>query len=209
MSVRIFRFGATNSALLLYINLLATFIWSQELFGRVHFTLQSALSENNLPLSSQNSRSGSASIAFDLGTYFRIGYTHRQAINTNQGYVQVTSQPESYQYKMEETHSFSNSLDFTIILYYGRLFVPYIQVGAVKKDYFLVSAVGDDEPTESKISLPPVPNGGVGVGIRLNRNFSLKISLSVSPGLKKTTPDQSEPESVWDTFTSVGISYNI
>lgn len=176
----------------------------------IHFTLQSALSENNFLLTSQNSRSGSASIAFDLGTYFRIGLTHRQAINQSQGYFEVQgTSPVVYDYKEEETHVFSNSLDFTIILYYGRLFVPYLQVGAVKKDYQLITSNGESEQTNIKKSFDPVPNGGIGLGVRLNRNFSLKLSLSLSPGFKLSSPDQEKAEGVWDTYTSVGISYNI
>ena len=173
----------------------------------IHFTLQSSLSENNLPLSSQNSRSGSASIAFDLGTYFRLGYTHRQTVNLSKGYV-LTEDLESYKYRMEKNQSFSNSLDFTIILYYGAVFVPYLQLGVVKKDYLIASAVGEEDAITEPFSLPAVPNAGVGLGIRLNRNFSLKLSFSVSPGLKKTHP-LLEAEPVWDTYTSIGISYNI
>ncbi|NRA45330.1 MAG: hypothetical protein HRU09_10295 [Oligoflexales bacterium] len=175
----------------------------------IHFTLQSSLSENNFLLTSQNSRSGSASIAFDLGTYFRIGLTHRQAVNQSRGHFAVSNtDPKVYEYKEEETHVFSNSLDFTIILYYGRLFVPYLQIGAVKKDYQLVTTT-ENETKYTKASFDPVPNGGIGLGVRLNRNFSLKLSLSLSPGLKQSTPEQEKAEGVWDTYTSVGISYNI
>ena len=87
--------------------------------------------------------------------------------------------------------------------------MPYIQIGAVKKEYQLVSVVGDGEPEANKASPGPVPNGGIGLGVRLNRNFSLKLSLSLSPGLKLSSPEQEKAEGVWDTYTSVGISYNI
>lgn len=184
--------------------------FSKSASAGVHFTLQSSLSENNFLLTSQNSRSGSASIAFDLGTYFRIGLTHRQAVNQSRGYFAIQdTDPLIYEYKEEETHVFSNSLDFTIILYYGRLFVPYLQIGAVKKDYQLITANGDGDSSFVRKSFDPVPNGGIGLGVRINRNFSLKLSLSLSPGFKLSSPDQEKVEGVWDTYTSIGISYNI
>ena len=187
--------------------LFCCFVLDQQASAGIHFTLQSSLSENNLPLSSQNYRSGSASIAFDLGTYFRVGFTHRQSENLSTGYV-ISEDFNQYIYRMTKNQNFSNSLDFTVILYYGRIFVPYLQLGAVKKEYVIESTIGTLDTEKERYPLPPVPNAGVGLGIRLNRNFSLKLSFSVSPGIKKTHP-MHEAEAVWDTFTSIGITYNI
>lgn len=183
------------------------FIASQESRASIHFTLQSSFIQNNMPLSSQNARSGSASVAIDLGTYFRVGVTHRQAINKTKGYV-LNETLGAYLYKMEQYHTFANSVDFTIILYYGRIFIPFLKIGVVKKDYLIVAAQDEKESITNSISIPPVPNGGIGVGIRINRNFSLKLSYTVSPGIRQSHP-LLEPESVLDTYSSVGISYNI
>lgn len=178
-------------------------------YAGVHFTLQSSLSENNLALTTQNSRSGSASVAFDLGTYFRIGVTHRQAISQKKGYVNIaTTESPVYIYNMEQFHLFANSLELTMILYYGRIFVPYIQIGIVKKDYLTATAIRDEPKATSKVSVDPEPSGGIGLGIRLNRNFSLKLSYTVSRGIRQDHPGL-PPESVLDSYTSVGISYNI
>lgn len=175
----------------------------------MHFTLQSALSVNNLALTKQDSRSGSASVAFDLGTYFRIGVTHRQAISRKEGYVSLSGAGSPlYIYNSEQFHLFANSLELTVILYYGRIFVPYLQIGIVKKDYLTISAIGDEPEAHSKVSVDPEPSGGFGLGIRLNSNFSLKLSYTISRGIRQVHPSL-PPESVLDSYTSVGISYNI
>ncbi|MCB9229274.1 MAG: hypothetical protein H6618_06655 [Deltaproteobacteria bacterium] len=175
----------------------------------VHFTLQSSLSVNNLALTTQDSRSGSASVALDLGTYFRIGFTHRQSISKKEGYVNIGSPTQPfYIYTMEQFHLFANSVELTVILYYGRIFVPYIQVGMVKKNYLSVTAIADDPEARTKDSTSPEPSGGVGLGIRLNKNFSLKLSYTVSQGLRQDHPALPR-EGVLDSDTSVGISYSL
>ena len=179
------------------------------MYAGMHFTLQSSLSVNNLTLTRQDSRSGSASVAFDLGTYFRIGVTHRQAISRKEGYIKVSGlENPMYIYNREQFHLVANSLELTVILYYGRVFVPYVQVGIVKKDYLTVTAIGEDPGARNKISIDPEPSGGLGIGIRLNRNFSLKLSHTVSRGIRQEHPTL-PVKSVLDSYTSVGISYNI
>ncbi len=184
-----------------------TFLASQITLAGWHFSLTGSLSDNNLGYSTQNSRNASASIATDLGNYLRIGLTHRQNINLAEG-LEIDENTREYAYSREESRLIANSLDLTVILYYGDILVPYIQLGAVKKSYLISST---DESGETKIrraTLSPVPNGGVGVGIRLNKNFSLKVSYTVSPGIRQTL-DKEEPESVLDSYTSVGITYSV
>lgn len=184
--------------------------WAFPAMATVHFTLESMLSQNNIPLSAQNNRSVSASVALDLGTFLRVGLTHRQSSNQTKGYIadDPTVENPAYSYRATNNVSFANSVDLTIILYYGQLFVPYLQLGMVKKDYLITVAEGNAASQTATFSLPPVPNGGIGVGIRLNRNFSLKLSYSVSPGVRQVAPNQ-EKEGVLDSFTSIGITYNL
>lgn len=178
--------------------------------GSVHFALEVSTSENNIPLSSQNNRSVEGSVAVDLATYFRLGLTHRQAVNKRKGYVLTSEDPENPQfvYRFDEVVSYANSVDLTIILYAGELLIPFLKVGIVKKDYVITAAAENEEVATSTYSQPPVPNGGIGLGIRLNRNFSLKISYTVSPGLHQQIPG-GEQSPILDTYTSVGLSYNI
>jgi hypothetical protein len=88
--------------------LLASF--SNFLDGATHFTLRLSATNNNLGLSMQESKSGSASISFDLGDIFQIGVTHRQAFNKSEGYE--FDKTTSLYYLQEETmHNMANSLD--------------------------------------------------------------------------------------------------
>ena len=75
-------------------------------------------------------------------------------------------------------------------------------------DEALEAALGSAEAEGGYYSLPPSPTGGLGMGIRLHRNFSLKLSYTVSPGIKQENPNE-DPRAVIDSYSSVGISYNL
>ena len=197
-----YRGFASRIALLVF----AAVAFSQSAFAVVYFTLGGSQSQNNVPYQTYVSRAGSASVAVDMGEYFRIGYTHRQEFSNNYGYKASTSDPSTYTEFLSQTKVVSNSIDLNIILYAGDLFIPYLSAGAVVKAYS--SAFSSVDGTESAaITLPPVPNLGGGVGVRLSRSFSLKLSYTVSPGVRQ------EPggiqEGILDTYSSLGITYQL
>jgi hypothetical protein len=186
--------------------LVGTVVISQSAFGVVYFTLSGSQSQNNVPYQTYVSRAGSASMAVDMGEYFRIGYTHRQEFSNNYGFKTSTTDPSTYTEFLSQTKVVSNSIDLNIILYAGDLFIPYLSAGAVVKTYY--SAFSSIDGAESaSITLPPVPNLGGGVGVRLSRSFSLKLSYTVSPGVRQ------EPggiqEGILDTYSSLGITYQL
>lgn len=176
-------------------------------YAGTHFTLKGNISNNYFGLNKQDVLSGSISVAFDLGEYLRVGVTHRQSVNNTRGY-KSTNDRSVYYYTTEETRAVANSVDLTVILYYGKLFVPYVLIGMVKKDYYIKTSIADTYNASNHYPLPPVPNGGVGVGLRLNKAFSVKLSYTVSPGIKQTAPNRA-PERALDTITAIGIGYNI
>ncbi len=196
-------FQSIFTGLTLMIGLLA----SSAGFSAVHLTIQGSASNNNLGLQTHSSRSASGSVAVDLGQYVRIGVTHREALIEQEGYAQGEDD-DTYLFAKSTQYVTSNSLDLTLILYYGEIFVPYIMGGVVVKNYLVETNTETEGKVQSRYSGSPVPNGGFGVGIRLNKDFSLKISYTVSPGIRQIDPD-SEPESVLDSYTSVGVSYNL
>lgn len=174
----------------------------------VHFSLQGTASDSKAGIQSYNKRAFSTSIAFDVGRHFRLGLTHRQEDNKNAGWT-YNSGDSSYYYRSTKTFVTSNSLDLTVIIYYGSLFVPYIQGGLIVKDYEITDTIAGFSATNS-IQSPPVPNAGAGLNIILNRNFSLKLSYNISPGYTIENPlDQENVEDVWDSYTSIGITYKI
>ena len=190
-----------------FLLLLCVFLFSNHGFSATHLTLKGSLVNNNLGLNSQENFSGSASVAFDIGTYLRLGITHRRAESQIKGYRE-TSVTNEYRYEEERTDNIANSIDLTVILYYGRVFVPYIQLGMVRKEYTMTYMIENLSAIKKQYTLPAVPNAGIGLGIRLNSDFSLKLSYSVSQGIKQKRPD-TPPEGVLDSYTSVGISYSI
>ena len=174
----------------------------------VHFTLQGTASDSDAGLQSYNKRAFSTSIAFDVGRHFRLGLTHRQEDNKTEAWT-YNSNDSSYYFRSTKTFVTSNSLDLTVIIYYGSLFVPYIQGGLIVKDYEITDSIAGFSATNS-IQSPPVPNAGAGLNIILNRNFSLKLSYNISPGYRVENPlDQENVKDVWDSYTSIGITYKI
>ena len=181
-------------------------MFAQTSYAALHLTLQGSANDSNLGLQEINSRAIAGSLALDLGRYLRIGFTHRQQFSFTSGYS-LDSETETYTYSESSNHVVSNSIDLIVILYYGKLFVPYVMAGGVKKVYYIKTST-ESESESQMVERPIVPNGGVGLGIRLNQRFSLKISYTFSPGVRQMAPDQ-EPEAVLDRFLSLGVSYNI
>ncbi len=167
-------------------------------------------SKSNLGYSTTTSQTVSGNIAFYLTDFMRIGFTHSQEISINNGYsvgsnVDESTITEEYYYK-NTTQMDSNAADLTFILYNGAVFAPYIFGGAVIKDYkFRLEKTATVE--KGSVRLGPVPNAGLGMSIRLNRDFSLKLSYTVSPGIKKMPGE--EAQGVLDTSTTVGLTYHM
>lgn len=172
----------------------------------VHFTLKGTLSDSNYNLQNQANRSAAASIATDVGNYIRLGLTHREEVSAAKGFSETERGSRIYYYFSTRSREIANSIDLTLILYYGELLVPYVQVGMVQK----TNSVAYGNLKIGPVVSDPMPSGGVGLGIRLNRNFSLKLDYTVSPGSKKRDPFSSEKaEGVLDSYSSLGITYNI
>lgn len=184
------------------------FFEPQTASSAVHISLQGSSSVSDAGLQSYQKNAFSASVAFDIGGQFRLGLTHREQNDNTDGYTR-SSLSNQYYHKSQKTIVTSNSIDLTLIIYYGKLFVPYIQGGFIIKEYKVIDTIAGISSTAT-IQGEPVPNAGAGLNIMLNRNFSLKLSYNVSPGYKISDPaNQDDRESVWDSYTSLGLSYKI
>jgi hypothetical protein len=176
-------------------------------------------SSANAGLMSYDSRGGSASLAMDIGRFMRLGFTHRQQFQESRGYVgkdeNYCTSDDVLDEKVEEgdclkyqskTHVIGNSIDLTVILYDGQVFVPFLLGGAVIKTYSSeTKKEGEDDTVIDPETYGPVPNIGAGIGIKLNKEFQLKLTYQASPGLT-LLPDGTK-RSVWDKDTSLGLSY--
>lgn len=193
-------------AVLFAVVLAGSFLINGSAQAMVYFTLGGSQSRSNVPYQTYVSRAGSASVAMDVGPFFRVGYTHRQEFSNNTGYRALVSLPGYYGQYVSQTRVISNSIDLNMILFAGDLLIPYLSAGAVVKSYS--SSVETLEGNDSdSFKLDPVPNLGAGVGIRLNREFSLKLSYTVSPG-KKQEPG-GEREETLDNYTQLGVTYQL
>lgn len=192
-------------------------------YAVVYVTGSISAAESNVGLQTQESRGGSASLAFDLGRFIRLGFTHRQDIQTANGYIGMTEDSCVFGVTIDgcakydsKTHIISNSIDLTLILYEGEVVVPFIQGGAVVKTYtFETNKVKLNDPAETAehektgpANYGPVPNLGAGIGIRLNRQFTLKLSYTTSPGISQD-PIENKVRTVWDKQSSLGLTYQL
>lgn len=176
-------------------------------FSGVHFTVEGSASNFNLGLQTQNKQTMSLSVAMDLGSYFRVGLTHKETADNQKGYT-ATSDENVYAYSDTTTSVDANSVDLTLILYYGEIFTPYIMTGIVRKTYTYKYATSMDTSATIKGAPMVTGNAAVGVGIKLNQNFSLKLSYTMSPGYTMDSPT-GEVRSAWDRSTTVGVTYKI
>ncbi len=184
---------------------------SSSAFSTVYVTGSVSASTSNVPLQTFESQAGSGSLAVDLGSYIRLGVTHKQEFQSSSGYKDTATEiapTPNYVEVYSRTHIVSNSLDLTLILYEGQIFLPYLTLGAVVKNYRFDSQEEGQLSQTKKGSVGPVPNVGGGIGFRLNKDFTLKFSFTASPGLAQK-PGEEKATSTWDRNTSIGLTYQL
>jgi hypothetical protein len=197
---------------------LAWVLWSgaTPALAFVYVSISGSDSSSNGGLQTYGSIGGSASISFDLASFLRLGYTYKQEYQTANGFAGATSSDctdidnlnncETYS---SSTRQVANSVDLTILLYQGQTFTPFLLAGAIKKDYETKTQTGTVESDVNYSQKIPQPNGGAGLYIRMTKDFSLKITYTVSPGQRLEDPISKKIDSVLDKETDVGISYQL
>ncbi len=183
--------------------LLAAIFISSSAFGAVHLTLGGSHSQSNAGYQKVESGAGSAALSLDLGEYFRVGLTHREELASTTGFHAVAS-TNTYSYFKSRSNISSNGVDLTLVLYNGEIITPYVFCGVTQKHY-VITTVEADGTTDHFDMTQPGPQAGMGLGIRLNQKFSLKISYTMSIG--QTQIPGNPAQSATDTFTQIGLSY--
>ena len=187
---------------------------SSSAYGTVYVTGSVSASTSNVPLQTYESQAASGSLGIDLGSYIRLGVTHKQEFQISSSYKDTSTEAGStatapnYVEVYSRTHIVSNSLDLTLILYEGQVFLPYLTLGAVVKNYRFDTQEEGQASELRKGSVGPVPNVGGGIGFRLNKDFTLKFAFTASPGLAQK-PGEEKATSTWDRNTSVGLTYQL
>ena len=179
--------------------------------GNVSIGLSGYGSNNNAGLERYETTSGSVNLSIAAGRYVQFGLVHRRAFEHRHGLKYDTSQEAYYKFK-NDVDSATYALNATLILYQG-IVSPYIFGGVAKKYYTYKFTYDFDSPIvhTTKFTLPYSPNYGFGFAFRLNRDFSLKISQTYSKGrlIRLNEAGEEEEEDAIDTYTQVGISYNL
>ncbi len=180
----------------------------------IHITGSVSASTTNVPLQSAHSQYSSGTIEMDLGRFVRIGVTHGRESQVSEGYKPADSNTagcpssSSCTRVLSATKIIDNSIGLTLILYAGEIFMPYITGGGIMKTYTFESQEESGNREVRTGQTPPVPNVGAGLGIKLNREFMLKLTYQASPG-QVQRPGDAEPRGVWDKKTTVGLSYQL
>ena len=177
--------------------------------GGINISIDGSASNYDMGLQNNKRSMVSGSFDIDVGSHFRLGYTHRLDTMKASGYKQ-DYETKLYYYEESRTDVASNSINLSLILYYGDLFIPYIQAGAVVKDYYMIEKSGGITYVINPSESGPEPSAGAGLHIVLSKSFNLKLSYTVSPGVKIESP--SEPNkilTVLDSTTAMGIVYKM
>ena len=182
---------------------------SGQALAKISIGLSGSGSQNNAGLEKHKTSSGSVNVSFSLGEHVRVGANHRQANERREG---LKPSETSYYRFTSNLVSSTFSLNLTLVLHNGRI-SPYIFGGIANKYYTNKFTYEFDSPITHKtdFKLTEVPTYGFGVAIFLNRQFSLKITQTFSPG-KVVNFDENgneREEEAFDSYTQVGISYNI
>jgi opacity protein-like surface antigen len=188
------------------------FFGSTPAFSAIHFGLSGSAATSHLGLETHKTQSGKASVAVDLGSYFRLSLGAMRQIQNESGYKNFTDDDnaEAIPYKATTAQNVY-SLDFIAVLYAGEIFTPYLFVGAAFKNYE-ISVSSEGGPNEStQFSFGPVPQYGAGLAVALSKDFSLKLTYTMSDGVVKdpAKPEEDPGRRVSDTRVDIGISYKL
>lgn len=178
----------------------------------VYFSVAGSTSSNNVGYTKAQGQGGSASVGADIFPQVRLGFTYKQSRQTSQGYALKTGFEDCYtetncEYQESIVRSTSQSVDLSVILYNGAVFTPYVFAGMGLKKYTGTTTKGT-ETTDIDYPLQPAPQGGAGMMIRLNKEFSLKVSYTVSPGVA-IEPGSRDVRRTTDSDSEIGISYQL
>ncbi len=179
-------------------------------------------STTNVPLQITTMQYGTAGIDIDLGQYIRFGLNYGVQLSTTSVYQPPASGTNgsasladltcpkvgSCASVINKTMITERGSGFTLILWAGEIFMPYVTVGGVTKNYTFTTQVNDGAIEERKGQTPLSVSLGAGLVCRLNRDFSLKMNAQISPGVTMS-PGDSTPRMTWDKKNTIGLTYQI
>lgn len=180
----------------------------------------------NMAYSGYRSQYSSGSIGFDIASILRLGYTYSQEDAVNEGYTDVRSSDQLRSQNATAANAnedasddgnlvayttqsrvIGNSADLQLILYKGDVVVPFVIGGVIHKQTTMTTTREGEAPTVLK-GASFGPQAGAGLGFRLSRQFSFKVTYIVSPG-EKRKPFEEKATTVWDPKVTFGLTYEL
>ena len=174
-------------------------ISSTNAYSYINFGVSGFTALSNVDLEKVNNNTISANIGFGLLNNLIIGMNHRRSYSNREGYKRnsYTDQNTNSDYVLyipfsDKSETISNSINLTVVLFRGFT-SPFVFGGVTRKDYISKVTLGDQSSTQ-KFSMPIAPNFGAGVSFKISRNFSFKITETLSPGLQTYFDDAGEEQ---------------
>jgi len=189
--------------------LLAILLQSSPVFAAITLSVQGKYASTSQALNTSYTRGGGGSLELDLGSYFRVGFTHQQDRTDRLSYVPRSADPAPTDYqKIQVTERSSmSSVDLSLILFATEMFVPYIFGGIALQQVATEYTIDDVYIGEQKGG-GGAPTGGIGFVIRMGQRFSIRATNRWIPGERQETP-YVEKSKVLDSQTTVGVSFKI
>ena len=157
--------------------------------------------------STEKSVTYGGTVEASLGVIFRVGYTLQIEDSKKDTYPYPDDDPNLRYYVRQQNTT--HSIDLTMILYPGDVFVPYV-FGGIQKHYVKYTIIDykSGASAEIKSPMPPNPTGGFGFGMRFSRQLMLKFSNRWVPGHSRV-PGEPKAKNVLDTEQTIGLSFEI
>jgi len=192
---------------LLLVVLLST-LTASELRAGITLGIAGSQSKSHLGLQELSTVSGKGSISVDLGSYIRLGYAYSQAFQHQEGYENKAAEdePKELVYREQDIRQTAHTVNLFVVLFAGEIFTPYIFGGMAMK-YYVIDTKEEGKDPVRETGSGPSPNGGAGLSIALNKNFSMKFTYTLSMASKEDY--YGKKTAATDTQFDVGLSYKI
>lgn len=176
-------------------------------FSAMSYTLSGSASNGHFGMQTHESRAGSASVEYGLTKQLEVGISHRQALSTQHGYKEVEDANGKRTVSFRtDARTVTNAATMTYMLFENAPAVPYVFGGVAHHTVYAKGVEAGETSTFSEPSLGP--QAGLGIAVRVSKQFMLRVSYTVSPGT--VVPDPAKPAETTtkvNSYAQLGISW--
>jgi opacity protein-like surface antigen len=174
------------------------------------YNISGSGSDNHYGIQTHQSRAGSVGVEYAVTQRLSLGVSHRQEIVHQGGHREINAtetQPAGYQSFTSDSRIISNAATVTVSLYNGVTLIPYAFLGLAKSIIHTRETV-DGENSDFHAD-PWGPQAGLGLSVKLSKQFALRLSYTASPGsiIQDPTIDPDDKVDATNSYVQVGLSY--